>query len=83
MKKLNQCLQLDLNEIYSQHLAGIMSDCLYYGFICGKGSSLMYNLCNKPIHYCIYIVLNFVDKAAIMELYGNEVGLTALEWLNI
>ena len=43
----------------------------------------MHNLCNKPIHYCIYIVLNFVDKAAIMELYGNEVGLTALEWLNI
>ena len=83
IKKLYQCLQLGLKEIYSQHLAGIMSDFLYYGCVCGKGSSLMHNLCNKPINYCIYFALNFVDEAAIMEPYGNEVGLAALEWLNI
>ena len=27
-----------------------------------------------------FVYLNFVDEAAIMEQYGNEVGLAALEW---
>ena len=31
----------------------------------------------------IEFVLHFVDKAAIMEQYGNELGLAALEWCDV
>ena len=27
-----------------------------------------------------FVYLDFVDEAAIMEQYGNEVGLAAFEW---
>ena len=27
-----------------------------------------------------FVYLNFVDETVIMEQYGNEVGLAALEW---
>ena len=30
-----------------------------------------------------FVSLNFVDEAAIMEQYGNEVGLAALEWCDV
>ena len=29
------------------------------------------------------LLLYFVDKAAIMELYGNEIGMEALEWCDV
>ena len=77
--KLNQYLQ---SELYSQHLVGIISDC-----VCGKSSTLMHNMCTlqnlDQIHYCIYFALDFVDEVVITEQYGNEVGLAALEWLDI
>ena len=31
----------------------------------------------------IEFALDFVDEAAIMEQYGNEVGLAALEWCDV
>ena len=47
----------------------------------------MHNLCNMhaldQVCFCIYCVLNFVDEAAIMEQYGNEVGLAVLEWCDV
>ena len=30
-----------------------------------------------------FVYLDFVDEAAIMEQYGNEVGLAALEWCDV
>ena len=30
-----------------------------------------------------FVYLNFVDEAAIMEQYGNEVGLAAFEWCDV
>ena len=82
MKKLNQYLQSGLKEIYSQHLVGIMSEC-----VCGTCSTLMHNVCTlqklDPIHYCIYFARDFVDEVVITEQYGTEVGLAALEWLDI
>ena len=45
------------------------------------------SLCNMhaldQVRFCIYFALNFVDEAAIMEQYGNEVGLAALEWCDV
>ena len=35
------------------------------------------------VRFCIYFALDFVDEAAIMEQYGNEVGLAAFEWCNV
>ena len=35
------------------------------------------------VRFCIYFALDFVDEAAIMEQYGNEVGLAALEWCDV
>ena len=47
----------------------------------------MHNLCNMHaldrVRFCIYFALNFVYEAAIMEQYGNEVGLAALEWCDV
>ena len=31
----------------------------------------------------IELALDFVDEAAIMEQYGSEVGLAALEWCDV
>ena len=41
----------------------------------------MHNLCN--MHVWIEFALDFVDEAAIMEQYGNEVGLAVLEWCDV
>ena len=30
-----------------------------------------------------FVSLDFVDEAAIMEQYGNEVGLAAFEWCDV
>ena len=49
MSKLSHFLQKELKEIYSQHLAEKMSECvacLCYGCVHAKDSSLMHNLCN-------------------------------------
>ena len=35
------------------------------------------------VRFCIYFALDFVDEAAIMEQYGNEVGLAAFEWCDV
>ena len=47
----------------------------------------MHNLCNMhaldQVRFCIYFAHDFVDEAAIMEQYGNEVGLAALEWCEV
>ena len=90
MSKLSHFLQKELKEIYSQHLAEKMSECvacLCYGCVHAKDSSLMHNLCNMHaldrVRFCIYFALDFVDEAAIMEQYGNEVGLAALEWCDV
>ena len=59
-----------------------MSEC-----VCGTSSTLMHNVCTlqklDPIHYCIYFARDFVDEVVITEQYGTEVGLAALEWLDI
>ena len=43
----------------------------------GKGNKVMHNLCSlhasDQVRFCIYFVLNFVDEAAILEQYWNEV----------
>ena len=91
MSKLNPYLQQQLKEIYCQHLAGKMSECVKcfcYGCLHAKESgSVMHNLCSlhalDQVRFCIYFALNFVDGAAIMEQYGNEVCLVALEWVDI
>ena len=61
--------------------------CLCYGCVDAKDSRLMHNLCNMHaldrVRFCIYFVLDFVDEAVIMEHYGNEVGLAALEWWDV
>ena len=47
----------------------------------------MHNLCSMHaldrVRFCIYFALDFVDEAAIMEQYGNEVGLAAFEWCDV
>ena len=90
MNKLSHFLQKELKEIYSRHLAEKMSECvvcLCYGCMHAKESRFMHNLCNMhaldQVRFCIYFALNFVDEAAIMEQYGNEVGLAALEWCDV
>ena len=90
MSKLSHFLQKELKEIYSRHLAEKMSECvacLCYGCMHAKESRFMHNLCNMhaldQVRFCIYFALNFVDEAAIMEQYGNEVGLAALEWCDV
>ena len=35
------------------------------------------------VRFCIYFALDFVDEVAIMEQYGNEVGLAAFEWCDV
>ena len=30
-----------------------------------------------------FVCLDFVDEAAIMEQYGNEVGLATFEWCDV
>ena len=35
------------------------------------------------VRFCIYFTLDFVAEAAIMEQYGNEVGLGALDWCDV
>ena len=84
MNKLSHFLQKELKEIYSRHLAEKMSECvacLCYGCMHAKESRFMHNLCNMhaldQVRFCIYF--DFVDEAAIMEQYGNEVGLAAFE----
>ena len=58
--------------------------CLCYGCVHAKDSRVMHNLCSMhaldQVPFCIYFALDFVDEAAIMEQYGNEVGLAAFEW---
>ena len=90
MRKLNQFLQQVLKEIYSQHLVEKMTEyvrCLCSGCMHAKDNKVMHNLCNlhasDQVRFCIYFALDFVDEAAIMEQYGNEVGLAAFEWCNI
>ena len=90
MSKLNHFLQKELKEIYSQHLAEKMNECvacLCYGCVHAKDSKVMHNLCNmhalEQVRFCIYFALDFVDEAAIMEQYGNEVGLAAFEWCDV
>ena len=45
----------------------------------------MHNLCNlhalDQIRFCLYFALNFIDEGNVMEQYGEEVGLAALEWV--
>ena len=47
----------------------------------------MHNLCSMhaldQVRFCIYFALDFVDEAAIMEQYGDEVGLAAFEWCDV
>ena len=61
--------------------------CLYYGCVHAKHSRLMHNLCNMHVLdrvcFCIYFALDFFDEAAIIEQYGNEVGLAAFEWCDV
>ena len=68
-----------------------MSKCVQqwcYGCILGRESgSKWHNLCSlhtlDQIRFCIYYALDSIDDAAVMEQYGNEVGLAALEWADI
>ena len=90
ISNLNHFPQKELKEIYSQHLAEKMSECvacLCYGCVHAKDSKVMHNLCNmhalEQVRFCIYFALDFVDEAAIMEQYGNEVGLVAFEWCDV
>ena len=50
-----------------------------------ESGSLMHNLCNlhalDQIRFCLYFALNFIDEGNVMEQYGEEVGLAALEWV--
>ena len=82
LRSKNEEAESGLKEIYCQHLVGIMSEC-----VCGTSSNLMHNVCTlqklDPIHYCIYFARDFVDEVVITEQYGTEVGLAALEWLDI
>ena len=87
MSKLTLFLQKELKDIYSRHLAEKMNECvtcLCYGCVHAKDSRVMHNLCSMhaldQVRFCIYFALDFVDEAAIMEQYGNEVGLAAFEW---
>ena len=52
-----------------------------------KDNKVMHNLCSlhvsDQVRVCIYFALDFVDEAAILEQYGNDVGLAAFEWLDI
>ena len=61
--------------------------CLCYGCVHAKDSRVMHNLCSMhvldQVRFCIYFALDFVDEAAIMEQYGNEVGLAAFEWCDV
>ena len=61
--------------------------CLCYGCVHAKDSKVMHNLCSMHaldrVRFCIYFALDFVDEAAIMEQYGNEVGLAAFEWCDV
>ena len=90
MSKLNRFLQQALKEIYSQHLAEKMTECvrcLCYGCMHAKDNKVMHNSCSlhasEQVHFCIYFALDFVEDAAILEQYGNKVGLAAFEWLDI
>ena len=90
MSKLNPFLQQVLKEIYSQHLAEKMTECVRcfcYGCMHAKDNKVMHNLCSlhvsDRVRFCIYFALDFVDEAAILEQYGNDVGLAAFEWLDI
>ena len=90
MSKLSLFLQKALKDIYSQHLAAKMNECvacLCYGCVHAKDSKVMHNLCSMHaldwVCFCIYFALDFVDEAAIMEQYGNEVGLAAFEWCDV
>ena len=42
-------------------------------------SCIIYVICMLWIKFA-FVYLDFVDEAAIMEQYGNEVGLAAFEW---
>ena len=42
-------------------------------------SCITYVVCMLWIKFA-FVYLDFVDEAAIMEQYGNEVGLAAFEW---
>ena len=62
--------------------------CLCYGCLHAKESgSVMHNLCSlhalDQVRFCIYFALNFIDESNVMEQYGNEVGLGALEWVDV
>ena len=90
MSKLTLFLQKELKDIYSRHLAEKMNECvtcLCYGCVHAKDSRVMHNLCSMhaldQVCFCIYFALDFVDEAAIMEQYGNEVGLAAFEWCDV
>ena len=90
MSKLNRFFQQLLKEIYSRHSAEMMSErvrCLCYGCMHGKDNKFMHHLCSlhasDQVHFCIYFTLDFVDEAAILEQYGNEIGLAAFEWLDV
>ena len=48
---------------------------------------LYHNLCsldvNSQVRFCIYHVVDYVNEANILQQYGDEMGMAALEWLDI
>ena len=52
-----------------------------------KDDKVMHNSCSlhasEQVRFCLYFALKFVDEAAILEQYGNKVGLSAFEYLDI
>ena len=50
-----------------------------YLFERGKKRFIIWN----QIRYCLYYVLELVDEGCDLEQYGNEMGLAALEWVDI
>ena len=48
---------------------------------------LHHNLCtldvNSQVRFCIYHALDYVNESRILEQYGDEMGMAALEWLDI
>ena len=47
----------------------------------------MHNLCTldvrDQVRFCLYYALDFVNEAEIMEQYGEEMGISGLEWIDI
>ena len=67
-----------------------MSKCVQqwcYGCIQGRERGSCHNLCNlhvlDQIRFCLYVALDAIDDASVMEQYGDEVGLAALEWPDV